>query len=176
MPTFRFDDVDAMNAAASEEFGEWGPEIAITQEMINEFADLTGDHQWIHVDVERAVRESPFGGPIAHGFLTLSLLPRMMTESSTTITGHTNAANYGADKLRFIAPVPAGSSTAGTDSSKPWPGPRARCSRQRSRWRWWAPTVRPCSTPCRHCICDPIVIGARNRALGRVPRFRSTAR
>jgi acyl dehydratase len=110
MPTFRFDDVDAMNAAASEEFGEWGPEIAITQEMINEFADLTGDHQWIHVDVERAVRESPFGGPIAHGFLTLSLLPRLMTESSTTITGHTNAANYGADKLRFIAPVPAGSS------------------------------------------------------------------
>ena len=110
MPTFRFDDVDAMNAAASEEFGEWGPEIVITQEMINDFADLTGDHQWIHVDVERAVRESPFGGPIAHGFLTLSLLPRLMTESSTTITGHTNAANYGADKLRFIAPVPAGSS------------------------------------------------------------------
>ena len=55
MPTFRFDDVDAMNAAASEEFGEWGPEMAITQEMINAFADLTGDHQWIHVDVERAL-------------------------------------------------------------------------------------------------------------------------
>jgi acyl dehydratase len=109
MATFRFDDVDAMNAAASEEFGEWGPELEVTQEMINQFADLTGDHQWIHIDVERAKRESPFGGPIAHGFLTLSLLPRMMTESTTTVTGQVNAANYGATKLRFIAPVPADS-------------------------------------------------------------------
>ena len=73
-----FDDIDAVNALASEEFGEWGDSIEVTQEMIQGFADLTGDHQWIHVDVERAKAESPFGGPIAHGFLTLSLLPQLI--------------------------------------------------------------------------------------------------
>ena len=59
----------------SDEFGALGPEVEVTQDMINKFADLTGDHQWIHVDVERAKRESPFKQTIAHGFLTLSLLP-----------------------------------------------------------------------------------------------------
>jgi acyl dehydratase len=109
MTSFRFDDVDSINAAASDEFGPWGPELTVSQEMINQFAELTGDRQWIHVDVERANRESPFGGPVAHGFLTLSLVPRMMSEGSLDIKGQTNAANYGATKLRFIAPVPAGS-------------------------------------------------------------------
>jgi acyl dehydratase len=109
MTTYRFDDVDALNAAASEEFGDWGPTLTVTQDMINQFAELTGDHQWIHVDVERALKESPFGGPVAHGFLTLSLIPHLMNSGGVTITGHVNAANYGADKLRFIAPVPAGS-------------------------------------------------------------------
>jgi acyl dehydratase len=104
---FRFDDVDGINSAASDEYGEWGPEIEVTQDMINGFADLTGDHQWIHVDVERAQRESPFGGPIAHGFLTLSLLPALAT-GGIRLTGHQNAVNYGADGLRFLAPVPAG--------------------------------------------------------------------
>jgi acyl dehydratase len=109
MATIRFDDVDALNAAASEEFSEWGPEMVVTQEMINQFAELTGDRQWIHVDVDRAVKESPFGGPVAHGFLTLSLVPHLMSGGDVRISGHTNAANYGADKLRFVAPVPAGS-------------------------------------------------------------------
>jgi len=102
-------DIDGINAAASDEFGEWGPTVEITQEMINQFAELTGDHQWIHVDVERAKAESPFGGPIAHGFLTLSLLPAI-APPSVELEGTVNAVNYGADGLRFLAPVPAGSS------------------------------------------------------------------
>ncbi len=109
MTTIRFDDVEALNAAASTEFGPWGTEVRVTQEMIDQFAELTGDRQWIHVDVERANRESPFGGPVAHGFLTLSLIPQLLSGGDVTITGFTNAANYGADKLRFVAPVPAGS-------------------------------------------------------------------
>jgi len=112
--TIRFDDIDALNAHASEEFGEFGDAIEVTQEMINGFADLTGDHQWIHVDVERCQRESPFGGPIAHGFLTLSLVPRLAGASKgLRVTGHTNAVNYGAESLRFLAPVPAGSKIHG---------------------------------------------------------------
>ena len=108
MDAIPFDDVDALNAAASEEFGEWGEPFEVTQETINQFADLTGDHQWIHVDVERAKKESPFGGPIAHGFLTLALLPRLGV-GGVKITGARSATNYGAESLRFLSPVPAGS-------------------------------------------------------------------
>ena len=109
MTALRFDDIDGINAAAGGEYGDWGPEIEVTQQMINDFADLTGDHQWIHVDIERA-NAGPFGGPIAHGFLTLSLLPALSAGASGTVpTGHANAVNYGADSLRFLAPVPAGS-------------------------------------------------------------------
>ncbi len=108
MREIRFDDVAGLRAMVREEHGEWGPEMQVTQKMINDFADLTGDQQWIHVDVERCKRESPFGGPIAHGFLTLSLLPKLRTGSDFAIVGHGNAVNYGADKLRFLAPVPAG--------------------------------------------------------------------
>jgi len=105
MNQVRFDDIDALNAAASEEFGPWGPPVKVTQEMVDAFADLTGDHQWIHADVERAKRDSPFGGTIAHGFLTLSLLPAMGAQT-IRITGQSSAVNYGAEKLRFLAPVP----------------------------------------------------------------------
>jgi len=109
MAEVRFDDVEGLNALAGE-VGAWGPELEVTQEMINQFAELTGDHQWIHVDVERAKKESPFGGPIAHGFLALSLLPKLaFTGEGLTITGYLNAVNYGAEKLRFMSPVPAGS-------------------------------------------------------------------
>jgi acyl dehydratase len=107
--TIQFDDVDALNAAASTEFGDWGREVRVTQEMIDQFAELTGDRQWIHVDVERALKESPFGGPVAHGFLTLSLIPQLTSGGTMAVSGYTNVANYGADKLRFVAPVPAGS-------------------------------------------------------------------
>ena len=82
--------------------------VTVDQAMIDAFAELTGDHQWIHVDVERAKKESPFGGPIAHGFLTLSLLPKLSTTAGLRIKGHTNAVNYGAESLRFLSPVPSG--------------------------------------------------------------------
>ena len=79
----------------------------ITQQQINLFADATGDHQWIHVDPEKAAA-GPFGGPIAHGFLTLSLIPKFF-ESAFDIVGSRMGVNYGLNKVRFTAPVPVGS-------------------------------------------------------------------
>lgn len=79
----------------------------ITQQQVNLFADATDDHQWIHVDPEKAAA-GPFGGPIAHGFLTLSLLPKFF-ESSFEILGSRMGVNYGLNKVRFMAPVPVGS-------------------------------------------------------------------
>ena len=113
MKQIQFDDIAALEAEISEEYGPFGGELEVTQEMINQFADVTGDHQWIHVDVERCKKESPFGGPIAHGFLTLSLLPSLKLNSSFQIVGFGNATNYGSDKLRFISPVPAGAKIHG---------------------------------------------------------------
>jgi acyl dehydratase len=84
---------------------EW---FEITQERVNTFADATDDHQWIHVDVERASRESPFGGPVGHGFLTLSLFVPMWSQV-LTVTDATMAVNYGLNRVRFPAPVPVGS-------------------------------------------------------------------
>jgi len=81
--------------------------ITITQEQVNLFAQATGDHQWIHVDVEKA-KAGPFGGPIAHGYLTLSLLPRFF-QSSLKIEQTRMGVNYGLNKVRFPAPVPVGS-------------------------------------------------------------------
>ena len=109
MKEIRFDDIEALRAEVSDEFGPWGSELEVTQEMIHQFAELTGDRQWIHVDVERAKRESPFGAPVAHGFLTLSLLPALGGRASFRLVGFGNATNYGSDKLRFLSPVPAGS-------------------------------------------------------------------
>jgi acyl dehydratase len=83
---------------------EW---ITVSQEQINLFAHATGDHQWIHVDEERA-KAGPFGAPIAHGFLTLSLLPKFF-ESAMKIVETRMGVNYGLNKVRFIAPVPVGS-------------------------------------------------------------------
>src|SRR3954466_11381957 len=82
--------------------------IEVTQDRVNTFADATDDHQWIHVDVERAKAESPFGGPIGHGYLTLSLLIPMWSQV-LTVTDTTMAVNYGLNKVRFPAPVPVGS-------------------------------------------------------------------
>jgi hypothetical protein len=109
MQEIRFDDIETLRSKVSDAFGAWGNEVEITQDMINKFADLTGDHQWIHVDVERCKRESPFKTTIAHGFLTLSLLPTLRAASDYKIVGYGNATNYGSDKLRFVSPVPAGS-------------------------------------------------------------------
>ncbi|QNP57757.1 MaoC family dehydratase [Paenacidovorax monticola] len=81
--------------------------ITITQQQVNLFAEATGDHQWIHVDPERA-KAGPFGAPIAHGFLTLSLVPRFF-ESAFAIAGARMGVNYGLNRVRFTAPVPVGS-------------------------------------------------------------------
>ena len=81
--------------------------LTITQAQVNQFAEATGDHQWIHVDPEKA-KSGPFGGPIAHGFLTLSLLPKFF-ESSFEIVQSRMGVNYGLNKVRFTAPVPVGS-------------------------------------------------------------------
>ena len=82
--------------------------VEITQERINLFADATGDHQWIHVDVERAKKDMPGGKTIAHGFLTLSLIP-MLSQQISHINNVRNGINYGCNKVRFTSPVQAGS-------------------------------------------------------------------
>ena len=81
--------------------------ITITQAQVDQFAEATGDRQWIHVDVERA-KAGPFGGPIAHGFLTLSLLPQFF-ESALTVVESRMGVNYGLNRVRFMSPVPVGS-------------------------------------------------------------------
>jgi len=86
--------------------------IEMTQERINKFAEATGDHQWIHVDTERAKTELPGGTTIAHGFLTLSLLPKIV-QSIYKVKGVRHSLNYGSDRVRFTAPVPAGSRVRG---------------------------------------------------------------
>lgn len=85
-------------------YSEWHE---VTQEQVNLFADATGDHQWIHVDPERA-KEGPFGGPIAHGYLTLALAPVLLGEV-LTVSGISLGVNYGCNKVRFPSPVPVGS-------------------------------------------------------------------
>ncbi|RZL07721.1 MAG: MaoC family dehydratase [Rubrivivax sp.] len=87
---------------------EW---TTITQEQVNRFAEATGDHQWIHVDVERA-KAGPFGAPIAHGFLTLSLLPSFF-DTALDIKGVRMGVNYGLNRVRFPSPVPVGSRLRG---------------------------------------------------------------
>src|SRR4051812_22915178 len=98
--------IDELKALVGEELGtsDW---LEITQERVNTFADATGDHQWIHVDPERA-KDGPFGGTIAHGYLTMSLGPVLLPQV-VTVTGFSMALNYGLDKLRFPSPVPVGS-------------------------------------------------------------------
>ena len=93
----------------SDAFGPWSEPVEITQQLINHFAELTGDEYWIHTDPEKAKSESPFGTTIAHGFLTLVLLPKMRGTPSYELTGFGNILNYGSDKLRFTGPVPVGS-------------------------------------------------------------------
>lgn len=99
--------LDAMRELVGQELAttDW---LDITQERVNLFADATNDHQWIHLDAERAARESPFGGTIAHGFLTLSLVSGML-ESAIRMVDMKMGINYGLNKVRFPAPVPVGS-------------------------------------------------------------------
>ncbi len=100
------DGIDGLKALVGEHLG-YSNAMTITQEMVNTFADATGDHQWIHVDVERA-KSGPFGGPIAHGYLTLSLGPTLSPQIMA-VKGIAMAVNYGCNKVRFPSPVPVGS-------------------------------------------------------------------
>jgi acyl dehydratase len=102
-----FNDFNELKSAVGTEVGvsDW---IEITQDRINQFAEATGDEQWIHVDTERAARESPGGTTIAHGLLSLSLIP-MFIRSIIGVKGLKNTLNYGANRIRYLTPVPAGS-------------------------------------------------------------------
>jgi acyl dehydratase len=96
---------DALQQAGREMgVSEW---LTVTQDMIDKFADATGDHQWIHVDVERARREMPGGKTIAHGYLTLSLIPRLRPQL-IRVERQRQSLNYGLNRVRFVTPVPAG--------------------------------------------------------------------
>jgi len=106
MAQTEFDGLDQVRDGVGRDLGtsSW---LEITQERVNQFADATGDHQWIHVDPERAAA-GPFGGPIAHGYLTLSLSNALLPEI-VEVRGVSLGVNYGANKVRFPAPVPVGS-------------------------------------------------------------------
>jgi acyl dehydratase len=107
MKSTHFAGIDDAKARIGQEIGisDW---MLIEQERVNAFAEVTGDRQWIHVDVERAKRESPFGGPIVHGYLTLSLLAKFAHEC-IAVDGIKLAVNYGLNRVRFAAPVKVGS-------------------------------------------------------------------
>ena len=105
--SINFKDAEALQTLVSEELGPWSNEILIDQGLINQYAELSGDKMWLHVDVERCKTESPFKATIAHGFLLLSLLPKMQSlpDVSSIVTGYSHMMNYGSDRLRFLAPV-----------------------------------------------------------------------
>ncbi|MGF6815099.1 acyl dehydratase [Paraburkholderia atlantica] len=105
-----FDNADALRAliGAEPRVSEW---LSVDQDRVDRFAEATGDHQWIHIDPERAKRESPFGGPIAHGFLTLSLIPALL--GATVKIEQRMGVNYGLNRVRFMSPVLVGSSLRG---------------------------------------------------------------
>ena len=115
--------VEGVLAKVGEHLGhsDW---VEITQEQVDQFAEATLDHQWIHVDVERAKKESPFGGPIAHGYLTLSLVSALSAQIIEA-EGFRMGVNYGADKIRFMSPVPVGArirASATLDEAKQFEG------------------------------------------------------
>ncbi|MGA0270562.1 MAG: MaoC family dehydratase [Ilumatobacteraceae bacterium] len=97
---------DELKGLIGEHLG-YSPYVSISQEQVNQFADATGDHQWIHIDVERATA-GPFGAPIAHGYLTLSLGPALYPQV-VAIGGFSMGVNYGTNKVRFMSPVKVGS-------------------------------------------------------------------
>jgi acyl dehydratase len=108
MPKRIFDSLDDVQQCVGQEVAvtDW---FTMTQDRIQQFADATLDHQWIHVDVERAKRESPFKAPIAHGFLTLSMLAYFMGQAVGIKSGLRMGVNYGLNKVRFVSPVRVGS-------------------------------------------------------------------
>jgi acyl dehydratase len=144
MEIIRFDDVEKLRSKVSQEFSAWSEPIEVTQHKINQFADVTGDYYWIHIDIERAKRESPFKGPIAHGFLTLSLLPAFEIPRDWNVASFRSFVNYGGNKLRFISPVPAGANVHARSRSRR--SCRERKSQPRPRSKSWDRTSPRSST------------------------------
>lgn len=101
-------DLAALQSLVSDEFGPWSSELTVSQELINQFAELSGDDYWIHTDPERAKAQSPFGTTIAQGSLVQVLVSKLKQQFDYEITGYNNMVNYGSDRLRFMAPVPSG--------------------------------------------------------------------
>ena len=109
MRPIRAEDLSGM-AGTLEGVSDW---ITVDQAMIDRFADATGDHQFIHVDPARAAAEGPYGGTVAHGFLTLSLLPALLRSALPPVEGLRSSVNYGLDRVRFVAPVRSGARVRG---------------------------------------------------------------
>ena len=101
-------DMDAMQSLVSEEYSAWSNQVEVTQDLINQFAALSGDDYWIHTDPVKARAESPFGTTIAHGALVQVLISRMKLPLDHEVVGFNNIVNYGSDRLRFPSPVPSG--------------------------------------------------------------------
>jgi acyl dehydratase len=142
-------DVHTLHARIGEEIavGDW---LEISQSRIDQFAETTGDHQWIHVDPARAARESPFKTTIAHGFLTLSLVSTLMREA-IALSGLRMAINYGVNRVRFISPVPSGSRIRGRFS------PSAVEDRDDSLQVTWQVTVERENGDKPSCVAEWIV-------------------
>lgn len=109
MKQYQFDDIEAMQELISDEFGQWSEEVTINQELIDMFAELSGDDYWLHTNPEKCAKYSPFKSTIAHGFLTLVLLSKMRNEPTHEVVGFKNMMNAGSNKLRFTGVVPVGS-------------------------------------------------------------------
>lgn len=109
--TIDFRDADGLAALVSDDFSDWSAPLRVDQDTIDRYAELSGDRMWMHVDAERCARESPFGRTIAHGFLILSLLPRLPCgpDIVNRVSGYSHMMNYGSDKLRFLGAVPVDS-------------------------------------------------------------------
>src|SRR6202521_2079522 len=124
MPTFTLNSLQSLKDHAGREIATTGW-MAVTQERILQFAEATGDRQWIHVDPERTRRESPYGATIAHGFLTLSLMSQFMREAIQLPGNVRQTINYGLNRVRFPAPVRAGDKIRARvrlQSCRAWPG------------------------------------------------------
>jgi acyl dehydratase len=143
-----FESLDELRAAAGEHLGDsdW---LTVDQARVDAFAEATGDHQWIHVDVSRARRDSPCGGTIAHGFLTLSLIAAVI-DQVISVPGCSYAVNYGCNRVRFPASVPVGSrvrASASLASAEDVPGGLQVVTA-------WTFTVEGAAKPC--CVAETV--------------------
>ena len=147
MRTFNtFEELDAV-VGQSVGHSDW---VQITQEQVNRFAEATGDHQWIHVDVERA-RQGPFGGPVAHGFLTLSLIP-LFFQSAFEVSAKRMGVNYGLNRVRFTDTVPVGSRLRAELTLK-----SSEALEQGGRQLIWAVTVEREGSAKPVCVAESLV-------------------